>query len=141
MSQIIEFISNHPYLIIALLITAILIIKSEFDSRFSGIDQLNTADAVRLLNQDDALVIDVRETAEYDSGHIKNSKHIPLASLKDKLDELKKFKDKPILVYCRSGSRSYQACKTLKKAGFENTHNLSGGVMSWSSAKLPLTRK
>lgn len=141
MSQIVEFISNHPYLVVALFITVILIVKSEFDSRFSGIAQLNTADAVRLLNQDDAVVIDVREVAEYDSGHIKASRHIPLASLKDKLEELSKYKDKPILVYCRSGNRSYQACKTLKKAGFEKAHNLSGGVMSWSSANLPLTRK
>jgi len=141
MSQMLEFISNHPYLVVALFVSVILVVKSEFDRRFSGISQLNTADAVRLLNQDDTLVIDVRETAEYESGHIKASQHIPLASLKDKLDELSKHKDKRVLIYCRSGNRSYQACKTLKKAGFEHAHNLSGGVMSWSSANLPLTRK
>jgi len=141
MSQLVEFVSSHPYLVVALLISAILIIKSEFDNRFSGISQLNTAEAVRLLNQDGAVAIDVREVAEYDSGHIKASKHMPLASLKDKVDELSKYKDKPILLYCRSGNRSYQACKILKKAGFEKAHNLSGGVMGWGSANLPLTQK
>ena len=141
MSQIIEFTSNHPYLMTALFVTVFLIVKSELDSRFSGISQLNPADAVRLLNQDDTLLLDVRESSEYDSGHIKDAVHIPLSSLKDRLDELDKYKDKPVLVYCRSGHRSYQACKTLKKAGFEHPNNLAGGVMNWSSSNLPLTRK
>ena len=141
MSQLIEFITNHPYLIVALVVTLALIIKLELDNRLSGISQLNPADAVRLMNQDNTVIIDVREASEYASGHIKDAKHIPMSSLKDKLAELDKYKGKSILAYCRSGQRSYQACKMFKKSGFENVHNLAGGIMNWSSANLPLKRK
>lgn len=141
MSQMIEFAGNHLLLFGAFVVVTALIIKMELENRFSGISQLNPTDAVRLMNNDEVVVLDVREANEYSSGHINTAKHIPMSALKKRTNELEKFKSRHVLAYCRSGSRSNYACKVLKKEGFENVHNLSGGVMNWSSANLPLTKK
>jgi rhodanese-related sulfurtransferase len=93
------------------------------------------------LINDDALVLDVREDKEWAEGHIPNAKHIPLGQLSKRISELDKYKDKPIVVSCRSGHRSATACRTLKKDGFEQTHNLMGGIIAWENANLPVTKK
>ena len=77
---------------------------------------------------------------EYSSGHIVNSVHIPLSNLKTRISELNKYKNQKIIVSCRSGNRSSQACASLKKEGFEEVFNLSGGVMAWENASLPLVK-
>ena len=141
MSQMIEFAGNHLLLFGGLLVVLFLIVKMELDSRMSGVSQLNPVQAVQLMNQGDFLLLDVREAQEYSSGHIKEAVHIPMSALKKRVTELDKHKDKSVLIYCRSGSRSNYACKVLRQAGFENVNNMSGGVMSWSNANLPLTKK
>jgi rhodanese-related sulfurtransferase len=90
-----------------------------------------------MLFNHDALMLDVRENSEFTDGHIPKSKHIPLGQLGKRLSELDKYKDKPIVAVCRSGSRSGHACGMLRKAGFENVHNLSGGIMAWEQAGFP----
>jgi rhodanese-related sulfurtransferase len=109
--------------------------------KVSGIKQVGPQEAVLLFNHDDALVLDVREQSEWADGHITRAKHIPLGQIKNKLGELEKFKDKPIVVVCRSGNRSNTACGLLKKSGFENLHNLAGGMIAWEQAGLPRERK
>ncbi|MDH5472116.1 MAG: rhodanese-like domain-containing protein [Gammaproteobacteria bacterium] len=141
MSQFIEFANNHLVLLGAFVVVLTMIIKMEFESRFSGITQLSAADAVRLMNNDETIVIDVRESKEFSESHIKGATHIPMTAIKTRLNELEKYKDKPVLTYCRSGSRSNYACRVLKKAGFNQVNNLAGGVIGWESANLPLTRK
>jgi rhodanese-related sulfurtransferase len=96
--------------------------------------------ATQMINQQNALVLDIRQDNEYVGGHIINATHIPLSHLKDRLGELEKHKNKPVIAVCRSGHRSSGACVTLKKAGFESVYNLSGGVLAWESANLPLTK-
>lgn len=141
MAQLIEFAGNHLMLVSALGVITALIIKTEIDHRLSNVAQLNVNDAVRLMNNDDVVVLDVRESNEYSSGHIRDSIHIPLSSLSKRLTELEKYKGKQILAVCRSGNRSNTACRVLSRQGFEKVSNLSGGVMSWSSANLPLSKK
>ena len=140
MAQLIEFAGNHLVLASALAVITLLIIKAEIDVRLSNVKQLNVNDAVRLMN-DDAIILDVREGSEYSTGHIPNAIHIPMSSLVKRINELEKYKQKNILAYCRSGSRSNSACRTLSKQGFESVNNLSGGIMSWSNANLPVSKK
>ena len=109
-------------------------------ARLSGVEQADTLKATRLFN-DDALVLDVREDKEYAAGHIPKAKHIPLGQLSGRIQELEKFKGKPILVTCRSGHRSARACGMLKKAGFETVYNQAGGILAWERANLPVTTK
>lgn len=102
--------------------------------------QVGTLEATQLINRNDAVIVDVREDSEFAQGHIPNAKHIPLRQLPSRLKELEKFKAKPIIVNCRSGNRSAKACGILNKHGFENVHNLAGGITAWAQAGLPLEK-
>lgn len=135
-----EFIQDNLLLVIAALASGAMLLWSFIGSRVSGISQVDTFEATRLIN-DDALVLDVREDKEWAAGHIPHAKHIPLGQLAGRLSELDKHKQKPIVVSCRSGHRSARACALLKKSGFENVHNLAGGILAWEKANLPITRK
>ena len=106
-----------------------------------GGNNLSVADATLKLNREDALIIDVRETHEWDRGHIPNARHIALGQIGKRMQEIEKFKSRPVIVVCASGNRSSSACGTLKRAGFEQVFNLSGGIGAWSEANLPVTTK
>ena len=135
-----QFIQDNWMLVSVAVASGAMLAWSFVGNRLSGVEQADTLKATRLFN-DDALMLDVREDKEYAEGHIPRSKHIPLGQLKDKLSELDKFKGKPILVSCRSGMRSANACRLLKKAGFETVYNLEGGIIAWGKANLPITKK
>ena len=135
-----EFIQDNLLLVIAAAASGAMLLWSIMSDRVSGISQLGTLEATRLINED-ALVLDVREDKEWTAGHIPNARHIPLGALSSRLGELEKFKSKPIVVSCRSGHRSGRACAMLKKSGFENVHNLAGGIIAWEKASLPITTK
>lgn len=109
--------------------------------RGSGVAGIAAVQASLLINREDALVLDVREPAEFNSGRIPHAKHIPLGQLDKRIDELTKWKEKPVIAYCQSGNRSASACAALKKAGFTQVHNLNGGLPAWQDANLPVTRK
>jgi rhodanese-related sulfurtransferase len=141
MEQYIEFIGNHYILSAAWIGVFILIVYSFIGAKLRGYQNANPAQATQLINHNDAVILDVREENEYLKGHIVNSVHVPMSYLSERMKELEKYKDKPIIAACRSGQRSAQACATLKKNGFENVYNLSGGVMAWQSDNLPLTKK
>jgi len=106
----------------------------------SGYD-ISPQQAVLLMSHETgSLVVDVREDSEYQTGHIKDSIHIPMSALKSRLSELDKYKEKNIILGCRSGSRSGRACGMLKKNGFEKVHNLRGGVLAWENDNLPMNK-
>lgn len=96
-------------------------------------------EAIMLINRGNALVLDVREDVEFAIGHIADAKHIPLSQLASRLNELQKWKDKPVVVNCQSGARSAKACAVLGKNGFTQVSNLAGGLAAWQAAKLPVT--
>ena len=104
-------------------------------------EDLTPAQATLLMNREDALVLDVRETGECTSGHIPGARHITLAQLEKRMSEIEKLKDHPVIICCASGNRSSSACGRLKKGGFEKVFNLAGGISAWREASLPLTTK
>ncbi|WP_456378492.1 rhodanese-like domain-containing protein [Thiolapillus sp.] len=140
MEQLAEFITNHLLLVITFLgLAGALTWNIFFDPvNKAAVDPLQST---ILINHDDAVIVDVRSIADFNKGHIVNAVNIPLNSLAKQLQQLEKYKDKPIIVACRSGSRSGMACKTLMKNGFKDVHNLRGGMMAWESAGLPVKRK
>ncbi|MFL9610844.1 rhodanese-like domain-containing protein [Methylobacillus sp. Pita2] len=101
---------------------------------------VSASDAVILINRSHAVVLDVRDDAEFAAGHIADAKHIPLAQLPERLKELSKFKNKPVLVYCESGARAGKAAAILAKNEFKQVKQLQGGVKAWQDAKLPLVK-
>ncbi|MCO6466459.1 MAG: rhodanese-like domain-containing protein [Bradyrhizobiaceae bacterium] len=76
-------------------------------------------------------ILDVRRQEEWDEFHIDNAIHIPLHDLEDRWEELSEHKDHEIVVYCRSGNRSSQACMFLQIVGFTNPVNMRGGILTW----------
>ena len=82
----------------------------------------------------DVVMIDVRTDVEFAQGAIQGSKHLPLHMLPLMADQLEH--EKPVVLICRSGARSAQACAFLAQKGFENVYNLRGGVMGWAQAGL-----
>jgi len=134
-----QFLHDNWMLASIALASGAMLVWSFIGSKLSGIDEADTLKATRLYN-DDALVLDVREDKEFAAGHIPKAKHIPLGQLSSRLNELDKFKGKPVLVTCRSGQRSARACGMLKKAGFETVYNQAGGIIAWERANLPVTK-
>ena len=141
MDQLITFASHNTILVVAIVLVSLMLIHSLVGEKLRGYSSISPAESTRMINHDDAVVIDVRESNEYSEGHIINSLHIPLVSLKTRLKDIEKHKTKKVIIACRSGNRSSSACATLKKEGFEQVFNLGGGVMAWESANLPLVKK
>ncbi len=108
--------------------------------RGAGGAAVNTLQATMMINKEDAMVLDVREPAEFNAGHILNARNIPLGELEKRAGELAKWKEKPIVVSCASGNRSASALGVLRKHGFTRAVNLSGGFAAWRAAGLPVGR-
>jgi len=84
------------------------------------------------------VLVDVRSSEEFKSGHVVGAKLLPLPVLESRLGELKK--DAAIYVICLSGARSSSACALLQRQGFTNVTNVSGGMSAWQQAGLPSKR-
>ena len=100
---------------------------------------LSTTDAVRLINQEKAVLIDVREPAEFAAGHAAGARNVPLDTL-DGAKGLPTNKALPLVVVCASGARSSRAAAQLRKAGYSSVHSLAGGTAAWRSASLPIEK-
>jgi rhodanese-related sulfurtransferase len=92
--------------------------------------ELDPATVEQIRNRDDVILIDVREDFEYAEGHIPGATLIPLKQIPDRLAEIPT--DKTVVAVCRSGNRSGQATDFLREQGFDNVHNMQGGMNAWS---------
>lgn len=133
------FLENNYMMILVFVSSGLMLLWSFFGNKIRGIQEVDTMTALQLINHKDALILDVREQKEYDSGHLLNSKLIPLGQLNERVAELEKFRSRPVLVICRSGQRSSAATSLLGKQGF-TAYTLDGGVMAWQKANLPLEK-
>ncbi|RKZ80426.1 MAG: rhodanese-like domain-containing protein [Gammaproteobacteria bacterium] len=102
------------------------------------LDSVSATEAATMVQTEAAIIIDVREQNEWDDQHIPGAIHIPLGEVKSRLSEIGQYKDKPIVMQCRSGKRSAVAANILKDAGFEHVSNMNGGINAWKQAKLPV---
>ena len=141
MEQYIDFAARHWYLFAALFVILGLLIGGEVMRKLRGVSAVNSNQALQLMNHQDALVLDIRDSGDYKAGHIPEARLIPYGELKDRLTELAKYKDKPIIVYCNVASRATNAGGILKKDGFQTVHTLQGGLAAWQNANLPISTK
>jgi rhodanese-related sulfurtransferase len=139
MNRFFEYVINHPFLVSAAAILAVLGIVIEFRHRASGSSAIPPADAVRLANSG-ALLVDVRDSQAYEAGHIIEARNLPAADLAAKAETLKKYKEKPVIVYCENGTTSGGAARTLRAGGFNKVVTLRGGLQSWRQENLPLVK-
>lgn len=136
-----EFISQNLALVALFVVSGVMLFWPEI-SRLIGAaaNEIGTLEATRLMNQGSTLILDVREEKEYATGHLPRARHVPLKELDAKVKDLGKYKEKPVIVTCRSGPRAAAASRALKKAGFSNVYVLKGGVTAWQQASLPLEK-
>lgn len=100
---------------------------------------LSPALAVQLMNKDKAQVIDIRDAAEFATGHVAGAKNVPLAELASGKG-LPSNKKVPLIVVCATGQRSGKAVAELQKLGHESVHALAGGLRGWREANLPVNK-
>lgn len=136
----IEFLTQNILLVVLIIVSGGMLIWPLFNSAVAGAKQIGTLEATRLMNSGDAVVVDVRDAAEFAGGRIPKSKNIPFSDLAKRIADLEKFKTKPVVVTCASGSRSTGAVRLLKNAGFSNLYLLKGGLAAWREASLPVEK-
>jgi rhodanese-related sulfurtransferase len=132
-----EFILNHWILSSLFVVLSYLVFSDSLNRKLSGLQPVNVAQAVQLVNQHKGAFVDIREASEFEAGHIAESIHIPLQDLEANLSKLKRT-DQALVLVCASGQRARAAGKALKKQGYSQLYILSGGLNSWKEAKLPL---
>jgi rhodanese-related sulfurtransferase len=139
MAQLVEFVSNHVWLVTGLVLAWSAVLFYELRLRTQGATHVSAADAVRLINKG-ALVIDVRKPEEYQAGHIVNARNVPVDRVQQGDDAIAKKKDKILLAVCADGATSGRAAGHLRKAGYENAFSLKGGLAGWRADNLPLVK-
>lgn len=136
-----EFISQNVLLVALFLASGtMLIVPTVLKLVGAGGREIGTLDTTRLMNSGNALVLDIRDNGEYNGGHLPKAKNIPLAELEKRVDEITRFKDKPVIVTCRAHGKAGTAVKRLKALGFTDLYVLAGGVPAWREASLPIEK-
>jgi rhodanese-related sulfurtransferase len=141
MAQLLEFFQAHIWLFVAFAVVLAAFIANEVHGNLTGGKRLSAPEAVRLINDRDPLIVDVRPLSDYKRGHLLNAFHAPVSKFDEYLGQIAKDKARPVLVYCALGANSGAVVDKLRKNGFAEVYPLRGGVNAWSMANLPLTTK
>jgi rhodanese-related sulfurtransferase len=135
-----EFILNNIALVGLFLASGAMLLWPEISRLVGGASEIGTLEATRLMNQGPTLVLDIRDGTDFATGHLPKARHIPLKELSKRVDEIGKYKDKPVIVTCKTGTRSGAATRFLKQAGFTTVYQLKGGLAAWQQASLPVEK-
>jgi rhodanese-related sulfurtransferase len=135
--QIFEFISNHYILVSAFVFLLVAFVINEGKLGGAAITPTNL---VNLVNREGAVLVDIRDTKEYSSGHIAGAVSMPVSSIDARIGELESYKDKPVVLVCKMGQHASAAGRKLKALGFENVRRLSGGMAEWTASSLPMVK-
>ena len=135
-----EFVVQNIWLVALFVGSGVVLVWPELSRLIGSPGEIGTLEATRLMNQGTTLILDVRDEKEYAAGHLPRARNVPLNDLEKKAAELQKFREKPVIVTCRSGPRSGAATRVLKRAGFSNVYVLKGGIAAWQQASLPLEK-
>jgi rhodanese-related sulfurtransferase len=141
MSQFVEFFQHHLYLFAAFGVALVLFLANEVHGALTGGVRLAPLQAVRLINDREAIVVDLRTAADYKKGHLLNALNLPVAKLTERAGELGKDKTKPVLLYCALGGVATEAAAKLRKLGYSEVYPLRGGINGWLGSNLPVTAK
>lgn len=139
MEKLPEFMMNHPFLFAGLAAVIVFIVMTEL-RRKTGARAVSAREAVQLINDHDAAVVDIREHADYKAGHILNAKHIPPARLAEEAGRISGDKSKPVIVYDKTGTASAAACARLRAEGYQQVCYLKNGIYGWLDENLPLEK-
>ena len=137
---LLAFAGDHLLLSLAFAGLTVALLYNEVSRLFSGIKSVTPAQLTALINRDDALLVDVSATGDFEKGHVAGAKNLPMSQFAPEHKLLAKAKELPVALACRSGTVSADAAKRLVKAGFRSVHWLDGGIAAWQHAGLPLVK-
>lgn len=137
MARFIEFLLNHWVLSGLWLALAASLLAYLYSKTGTSLSPHQT---VALVNNENGVVLDVRERKEFDKGHIVDAVNIPLARLAERIGELEKRKDNPVIVVCQYGQQASEAVKILHAKGFAKANKMAGGLAEWQTQNLPLVK-
>jgi rhodanese-related sulfurtransferase len=140
LEELLAFAGRNAYLSLALAGLTVAIVYTEVARLFRGYKTLRPAGLTALVNRDNALVIDLSSTSEFEKGHIPGSRNIVQSQFDPENKQLTAAKALPVVTVCRTGQASAAAAARLKKAGFEQVYWLDGGIAAWQQADLPLVK-
>ncbi|HET7812142.1 MAG TPA: rhodanese-like domain-containing protein [Steroidobacteraceae bacterium] len=139
MERLIEYVTHHPLLVGAAALALVLVVTTESRLRATAFAAISAQDLIRLMNQG-ALVLDIRKPDEFAAGHVNGAKHLPSDQILTAGENFKRFKDKPVVVYCDSGSLAASAVRQLHEQGFTKAFTLRGGFAGWRAENLPVAK-
>ncbi len=135
-----SFVQNNWMLILVMFLSGAMLLWPLVQRRLSPAKEIGNLNATHLINHQDAILVDVRETREYEGGRLPKALHIPLSQLDSRSGELAKLTGRPVIAYCASGHRSRSAGNALAKIGFKDIYTLHGGYRAWKDAGLPVEK-
>ena len=135
-----SFLAKNWPIVLVMVVSGLMLLWPYVQRLLSPAREVGTLDATRLMNNENAVVLDVREPKEVAAGRLPNAIHIPLSQLKSRVTELAKSTARPIIVYCDRGQRGRGAVGVLGKNGFEKVYVLRGGFRAWRDAGLPVQK-
>ncbi|AFT68895.1 Rhodanese-like domain protein [Alloalcanivorax dieselolei B5] len=137
MDRLIEFASNHY-----LLVSAFFLLWAVFftiESRRGG-KPISPQLATNLINQQNGVIIDLRDGEEFRAGHIAGSVNIPSGQVMDQLSQLQAYKDRPVILACKMGNQSSHLGRQLRGKGIPNLYRIQGGINAWRNDNLPVVK-
>lgn len=139
MDRLIEYVTLHPLLAAAAVVALVVVVTYEARFQTSAFASISSQDLIRLMNQG-ALVLDIRKPEEFAQGHVNGAKHLSSDQILSAGENFKRFKDKPVVVYCESGSLAAAAVRQLNTQGFTKAFTLRGGFAGWRADNLPVAK-
>jgi rhodanese-related sulfurtransferase len=140
MEQLLVFIGNHPILVGAFAVVLAALIATETARLTRAWKELDTAQAILLINRQDPLILDVSNSTDFANGHILNAENMPPSRIEAGNSRLLKSRERPVLLYCKNGQVAPQMATRLCKLGFTEVSVLRGGLSQWVADQQPLTR-
>jgi len=135
----VKFLLDNWFLVLAALVSGGLLLWPMLSRGAGGASSVSTAEAVRLVNREKGVLIDVSEPAEYAAGHVAGARNIPFGTLEG-AKNLPTNKALPLILVCTTGARAGRAVALLNKQGYENVRSLAGGLVAWRDAHLPVEK-
>jgi rhodanese-related sulfurtransferase len=138
--MLMSFLQNNWMLILVLVMSGAMLVWPLVQRRMSPAKDVGNLEATRLINSANAVLVDVRETKEFEGGRLPKAVHIPLSQIDSRGSELARYAGRPVVAYCASGNRSRMAARALARLGFTDVYHLQGGYRAWKDAGLPVEK-
>lgn len=137
MALFLQFLTEQ-WILCAALVTCIWLLLNN-EARKGGA-KLSPREVVSLVNQEQAVILDLRDSNEFQKGHIVDALNIPQNKLADRLSELEEYRERPLVLVCKLGQHAGASGKLLAEKGFQSVYRLNGGMLEWQNDQLPVVK-